>query len=178
MYLHPLPFLVFIIYMWWSYKRFNDEYQETPEAERLESQKENVQWYFYGAIVVSIVGGVILLVLLVLRKRLALVIALFQEAGRALRRMPLLLFFPLVVCFTRKRPNGLPARGYRVHGTQLPLHLREWREKARARQRAVQAVKRKKGEQERWRKSKSRREKRIRKRKREATLERREKEPC
>ena len=84
-------------YLWYSYKKFSDEYNQTPSEQRLESQKDNVEFYYYSAIVVSVLGGFIILILLVLRSRLALLTALFKEAGRALRRMPLLLFFPVLV---------------------------------------------------------------------------------
>ena len=40
--------------------------------------------------------AVVLLVLLVLRKRIKLVIALFQEAGHAVHAMPLLVLVPLL----------------------------------------------------------------------------------
>lgn len=91
-------------YLWYSYKNFSDEYNETPSNQRLESQKDNVEFYYYSAIVASVLGGFIILILLVLRSRLALLTALFKEAGRALRRMPLLLFFPVLVRIgSRKR---------------------------------------------------------------------------
>jgi len=40
----------------------------------------------------------VLLVILVMRKRIKLVIQLFQEAGKAINSMPLLLFEPVLVC--------------------------------------------------------------------------------
>jgi Plasma-membrane choline transporter len=43
--------------------------------------------------------GIMFLVLLVTRKRLGLVIRLFEEAGRAISDMPTLLILPWVVSF-------------------------------------------------------------------------------
>ena len=43
---------------------------------------------------------IVLLVLLVLRKRIALVVTLFQEAGRAVHAMPVLILTPLLVSNT------------------------------------------------------------------------------
>ncbi|XP_064625864.1 choline transporter-like protein 1 isoform X2 [Lineus longissimus] len=51
-------------------------------------------WLAYAAIATA-VGLVILLILLIMRKRLALVVQLFREAGNALGKMPLLLIQPL-----------------------------------------------------------------------------------
>ena len=51
---------------------------------------------------------IVLLILLILRKRIALVVQLFKEAGKAVHAMPLLILQPLVVShqsifFTRER---------------------------------------------------------------------------
>ena len=50
-----------------------------------------------GAIFASIITLIILVVLLILRKRIALVVTLFHEAGKALHAMPYLVFVPLLV---------------------------------------------------------------------------------
>eukprot|EP00056_Hartaetosiga_gracilis_P005755 m.88547 g.88547 ORF g.88547 m.88547 type:complete len:688 (-) comp12269_c2_seq1:238-2301(-) len=83
-------------YMWYSYYVQWQEYNDTDPSLRLESQKENLDLYLYGGIIVSIVFGVILLILLVLRSRLSLLVALFKEAGRAIRAMPATLVMPLL----------------------------------------------------------------------------------
>lgn len=49
------------------------------------------------AIIATLATIVICLVVLVLRKRIQLVIALFKEAGKALGNMPLLLLEPILV---------------------------------------------------------------------------------
>lgn len=53
--------------------------------------------YLAFAILATVVTIVICLVVLVLRKRIQLVIALFKEAGKALSNMPLLLLEPILV---------------------------------------------------------------------------------
>eukprot|EP00055_Hartaetosiga_balthica_P014379 m.78479 g.78479 ORF g.78479 m.78479 type:complete len:649 (+) comp8579_c0_seq1:48-1994(+) len=81
-------------YMWYSYYNQYQAYKDTPENLRLDSQKQNLDLYLYGGIVVSVVCGIILLILLVLRSRLSLLVALFKEAGRAVRNMPATLLLP------------------------------------------------------------------------------------
>lgn len=49
------------------------------------------------SIVATIVTLVIVLVIIALRKRIALVIELFKEAGKACASMPLMLFEPVLV---------------------------------------------------------------------------------
>ncbi|EGD78975.1 hypothetical protein PTSG_01948 [Salpingoeca rosetta] len=83
-----------IAYMWYRWHELDQAYNDTPVSQRLQSEKDNVNFYFNGGIVVSIVCGIILLILLVLRSRLALLVALFKEAGRAIRKMPAMLLFP------------------------------------------------------------------------------------
>lgn len=49
------------------------------------------------AIIMTIATTVLCCVIIFLRKRIELVIALFKEAGKAVGRMPLLLFEPILV---------------------------------------------------------------------------------
>ena len=60
-----------------------------------EHQSE-VHYFLAGAIGASILTAVVLLVLLILRKRIALVVSLFHEAGKAVHSMPYLVFMPLL----------------------------------------------------------------------------------
>lgn len=59
--------------------------------------KRRTNSFLAFAIIATIITIVICLVVLVLRKRIQLVIALFKEAGKALTNMPLLLLEPIVV---------------------------------------------------------------------------------
>ena len=53
------------------------------------------RYWFYGSIAVTSVAMIILLLLLVMRKRIALVVQLFAEAGKAVAKMPILLLQPV-----------------------------------------------------------------------------------
>lgn len=59
--------------------------------------KRRTNSFLAFAIIATIATVVISLVVLVLRKRIQLVIALFKEAGKALGNMPLLLLEPVLV---------------------------------------------------------------------------------
>ena len=59
------------------------------------SQEEVTAW-LVGAIAATIFTAIVLIVLLVLRKRIALVVTLFHEAGKAVHAMPYLVFVPLL----------------------------------------------------------------------------------
>eukprot|EP01147_Barroeca_monosierra_P009697 gene9697-1906_t len=83
-----------IAYMWYRWHELDQAYNDIPVEERMQSEKDNVDTYFAGSIAVTIVAGILLLLLLVIRSRLALLATIFHEAGRAIRAMPLLLFFP------------------------------------------------------------------------------------
>ena len=58
--------------------------------------KSEVHYFLAGAIAATILTVVVLLVLLILRKRIALVVSLFHEAGKAVHSMPYLVFMPLL----------------------------------------------------------------------------------
>lgn len=49
------------------------------------------------AVIATVAAVIIILVILVMRKRIALVVQLFKEAGKALQSMPLLMFQPIWV---------------------------------------------------------------------------------
>lgn len=66
------------------------EYTDTINQRRTNS-------FLAFAIIATIATVIICLVVLVLRKRIQLVIALFKEAGKALSNMPLLLLEPILV---------------------------------------------------------------------------------
>lgn len=59
------------------------------------SAKSNVDLFFGLAIGWSILGGIFFVLLIFMRKRIALVVALFQEAGKCIATMPSILFYPL-----------------------------------------------------------------------------------
>jgi len=61
-----------------------------------EEAKAEVNYWAIGAIIATFVLIAVLLVLLVMRKRIALVVTLFKEAGKAVHAMPLLVLLPLL----------------------------------------------------------------------------------
>ncbi|XP_076246590.1 choline transporter-like protein 1 isoform X2 [Calliopsis andreniformis] len=78
-------------YLWyaWYKEKKGVEAHEIPEED---SSEEAMLVY---AILMSIVTVIILLIVLVMRKRIALVIQLFREAGKAVYAMPVLLLQPI-----------------------------------------------------------------------------------
>lgn len=71
-------------YLYFTYKNSTDH------TEREQAK----DWLIYAS-VVSAVAFIILLLLLIMRKRIALVVQLFREAGKAIAKMPLILIQPL-----------------------------------------------------------------------------------
>ena len=82
-------------FCWYTYFDYNEQLSKIPSDERTDSDEEYVRYWFYGAITVTGVAMVVLLLLLVMRKRIALVVQLFTEAGKAVAKMPMLLLQPL-----------------------------------------------------------------------------------
>ncbi|KAK2586916.1 hypothetical protein KPH14_009848 [Odynerus spinipes] len=64
-------------------------------AEQGDDEESSLQAYFVYAIIMSVVTVVTLLIVLVMRKRIALVMQLFREAGKAVSSMPALLLQPV-----------------------------------------------------------------------------------
>ncbi|XP_071476563.1 choline transporter-like protein 1, partial [Diadema antillarum] len=82
-------------FLWYQWYTFRAKFRATPSEERLAQDKENVKTMLIYASVASSVTVILLLVLLVMFKRIALVVALFKEAGKAIGAIPFLLLQPL-----------------------------------------------------------------------------------
>lgn len=65
---------------------------------KIDEEEGHVRAYLVYAILMSIVAVVTLLVVLVMRRRIALVSQLFKETGKAIYSMPGLLLQPIYVC--------------------------------------------------------------------------------
>ncbi|XP_014474757.1 PREDICTED: choline transporter-like protein 1 [Dinoponera quadriceps] len=78
-------------YFWLAWYQENN----AVKANAIPAEDSSVQPYFVYAIIMSVVTAIILLVVLVMRKRIALVMQLFREAGKAVCAMPALLFQPI-----------------------------------------------------------------------------------
>ncbi|XP_015431429.1 PREDICTED: choline transporter-like protein 1 isoform X1 [Dufourea novaeangliae] len=78
-------------YLWlaWYAEKKGVETQEIPEEDSSQDA------YFIYAIILSTVTVITLLIVLVMRKRIALVMQLFREAGKAVYAMPVLLLQPI-----------------------------------------------------------------------------------
>lgn len=66
-------------------------------AGKIDEEEAHIQAYLVYAILMSIVAVVTLLVVLVMRRRIALVSQLFKETGKAIYSMPGLLLQPIYV---------------------------------------------------------------------------------
>ncbi|XP_041483712.1 choline transporter-like protein 1 [Lytechinus variegatus] len=82
-------------YLWYSWYIARAALQETPAELQLEKDKRDLKTMMIYASIASAVAVIFLLILLVMFKRIALVVTLFKEAGKAIGAMPLLLMQPL-----------------------------------------------------------------------------------
>ncbi|XP_033738048.1 LOW QUALITY PROTEIN: choline transporter-like protein 1 [Pecten maximus] len=82
-------------YSWYSYYGLYKDYNALTAAEQTEAAEQKVQtWLIYSGIA-SVITAIVLLLLFIMRKRIALVVQLFEEAGKAIKAMPLLLLQPM-----------------------------------------------------------------------------------
>jgi len=89
---------VLLGFLWWLYLDYKDDY-DYYGANNLtapDSAKENVDLFLALAIIWSVFGGLLIILMLYMHSRIALVVALFQEAGDAIGKMPLLIFYPIL----------------------------------------------------------------------------------
>ena len=82
-------------YCWYRYVELKNLLDMIPKEDQLEEDVDLVEDWLIYAIVGTVLTAILLLLLLVMRSRLALVIQLFMEAGQAISKMPLLLIQPL-----------------------------------------------------------------------------------
>ncbi|XP_025163675.1 choline transporter-like protein 1, partial [Harpegnathos saltator] len=78
-------------FLWLAWYQENKAVKENA----IPAEDSSVEPYFIYAIIMSVVTAITLLVVLVMRKRIALVMQLFREAGKAVCAMPALLFQPI-----------------------------------------------------------------------------------
>lgn len=89
---------VLLGWLWWLYVDYKEDYDWYGDNNLTapDSAKENVDMFLALAIVWSILGGALIILMLFMHSRIALVVALFQEAGDAIGKMPLLVFYPII----------------------------------------------------------------------------------
>ncbi|XP_001944379.2 choline transporter-like protein 1 [Acyrthosiphon pisum] len=78
------------IFLWITWKQKSDSEIKDQVAQR------DVNTYFAFALIATISTIVILLIIVAMRSRIALVVQLFKESGKAIQSMPLLLIQPMV----------------------------------------------------------------------------------
>uniref|UniRef100_A0A2H8TS65 Choline transporter-like protein n=1 Tax=Melanaphis sacchari TaxID=742174 RepID=A0A2H8TS65_9HEMI len=81
------------IFLWVTWKQKSDS-----EIKDLVEQQD-VNTYFAFALIATISTIVILLIIVAMRSRIALVVQLFKESGKAIQSMPLLLLQPIMTFF-------------------------------------------------------------------------------
>ncbi|XP_021343582.1 choline transporter-like protein 1 isoform X1 [Mizuhopecten yessoensis] len=82
-------------YSWYSYYGWYTDYNALTTDEQTEAASEKVQTWLIYSCISSAITVIVLLLLFIMRNRIALVVQLFEEAGKAIRAMPLLLLQPL-----------------------------------------------------------------------------------
>nr|XP_022317576.1 choline transporter-like protein 1 isoform X2 [Crassostrea virginica] len=83
--------------LWWTYmdkKRFIDD-KEEDNIPLLNVDIDSEQAFLVYSIIATVLTAILLLVILVMRKRIALTVTLFHEAGKCLADIPTLLLQPL-----------------------------------------------------------------------------------
>ncbi|KAG2466801.1 CTL1 protein, partial [Polypterus senegalus] len=80
--------------LWWLYVDHRKSFNETLPADQLEISKDNIQALLVYAVAATVFTVILLLLMLVMRKRVALTIALFHVAGKVFIHLPLLVFQP------------------------------------------------------------------------------------
>ncbi|XP_022244407.1 choline transporter-like protein 1 [Limulus polyphemus] len=88
-------------YVWYMWRTRKKQVENLALDDPRKSNRETeVTHWFVGAIFATIFTVIFLLIIIIMRKRIELVSALFKEAGKALATMPLLLFQPVVTFIT------------------------------------------------------------------------------
>ena len=85
-------------FLWWTFYQEHVEHNENRRMTIpvLHIDIQNERAFLIFSIIASIFTLILLLILLVMRSRIALVVALFNEAGKCLTSVPLLLLQPLM----------------------------------------------------------------------------------
>ncbi|XP_060093090.1 choline transporter-like protein 1 isoform X2 [Heteronotia binoei] len=85
--------------LWWLYAKQRMSPSDTLTVDQLQIAKDNSQALLIYAIAATVFTVILLLIMLVMRKRVALTIALFHVAGKVFIHLPLLIFQPFWTFF-------------------------------------------------------------------------------
>ncbi|XP_029460524.1 choline transporter-like protein 1 [Rhinatrema bivittatum] len=80
--------------LWWLYASHKRSFNTTLPADQLQISKDNLKALLIYAIAATVFTVILFLIMLILRKRVALTIALFHVAGKVFIHLPLLVFQP------------------------------------------------------------------------------------
>ncbi|XP_074136150.1 choline transporter-like protein 1 isoform X2 [Sminthopsis crassicaudata] len=80
--------------LWWLYAKQRKSPKETIIPEQLQIAEDNLRALLIYAISATVFTAILFLIMLVMRKRVALTIALFHVAGKVFIHLPLLVFQP------------------------------------------------------------------------------------
>jgi hypothetical protein len=88
---------VLLAWLWWSWTESVDSNNARRAANVTvtKSQQKNEDLFFGLAITWSVIGGLLLIFLIYIHKTIALVVAIFKEAGKVVYSMPIILLYPL-----------------------------------------------------------------------------------
>ncbi|XP_056376203.1 choline transporter-like protein 1 [Hyla sarda] len=85
--------------LWWMYAEHRKSFNEDLPPDQLQVSKDNQQALLIYAISATVFTVILLLIMLIMRKRVALTIALFNVAGKVFIHLPLLVFQPFWTFF-------------------------------------------------------------------------------
>lgn len=85
--------------LWWMYAEHRKSFNENPPPDQLQVSKDNQQALLIYAIAATVFTVILLLIMLIMRKRVGLTIALFNVAGKVFIHLPLLVFQPFWTFF-------------------------------------------------------------------------------
>ncbi|XP_024107898.2 choline transporter-like protein 1 isoform X2 [Pongo abelii] len=85
--------------LWWLYAKQRRSPKETVTPEQLQIAEDNLRALLIYAISATVFTVILFLIMLVMRKRVALTIALFHVAGKVFIHLPLLVFQPFWTFF-------------------------------------------------------------------------------
>ncbi|XP_069622016.1 choline transporter-like protein 1 isoform X2 [Ranitomeya imitator] len=85
--------------LWWLYAEHRKSFNENLPPDQLQVSKDNQQALLIYAIAATVFTVILLLIMLIMRKRVGLTIALFNVAGKVFIHLPLLVFQPFWTFF-------------------------------------------------------------------------------
>ncbi|XP_066460422.1 choline transporter-like protein 1 [Eleutherodactylus coqui] len=85
--------------LWWMYAEHRKSFSENLPPDELQISKDNQQALLIYAIAATVFTVILLLIILIMRKRVGLTIALFNVAGKVFIHLPLLVFQPFWTFF-------------------------------------------------------------------------------